>query len=482
MIRGIRIFVVVIACLMVVCRAKAQVGLSANALIYSTDDGTPVIDSATQFNIKHIVIEGNRRTRQATILRELSFQEGDEYALNVLVEKFTDSKQQLMNTGMFRSVIVALKSLQGFDVYVSITVVERWYIYPIPFIRVVDRNFNEWVVKQGMNLSRVNYGIKLTHNNTTGRNDKLELYFVNGFTKQVAIRYNNLFLDKQMKWALDFNVAWGKNHEVAYNTINDKQVAYKNNDEFVQSFLRTGVQVSYRRAIKTKHTFGFGYSYDNVDDTLFHMNPTYSHQKKVVRYPELSYTMRHNNVDFLPYPKEGYIAELGLVKKGFNPHINLWQMTAKASAYWPLNDKYIFNLRLAGVLKAPFRQTYITKQLMGYGDIYMQGYEYNVIDGVAGGYGKAVLARQMINTVFRIPSKKIERLNHLPAALYMKVYGNVGYVHDPKPGFNQLKNRMLYSSGIGLDFVLLTNFVFKLEYSFNGFGQKGIYLHHRDHF
>ena len=479
--RGFRFFVALLTCLCA-CSAKAQVALTANALIYSTEDGMAITDSASQFTIKHIVITGNNRTREATILRELSFQEGDEYALNILVDKFAETKQQLMNTGMFRSVIVSLKSLQGYDVYVSITVVERWYIYPIPFIRVVDRNFNEWVVKQGMNLNRVNYGIKLTHNNTTGRNDKLELYFVNGFTKQVAVRYNNLFLDKAMKWALDFNVAWGKNHEVAYNTINDKQVAYKNNDEFVQSFLRTGIQVSYRRAIKTKHTFGFSYHYDNVDDTLFHMNPSYSRQNKVIRYPELSYTLRHNNVDFIPYPKKGYIGEVGLVKRGFNPQLNLWQLTTKGSAYWPLNDKYIFNLRLVGVLKAPFRQSYITKHLMGYGDMYMQGYEYNVIDGVAGGYGKVVLARQLINTAVRIPSKKIERLNHMPIAVYAKTYGNMGYVYDPKPGYNQLKNRVLYSSGVGLDFVLLTNFVFKLEYSFNQFGQKGIYLHHRDHF
>jgi hypothetical protein len=40
----------------------------------------------------------------------------------------------------------------------------------------------------------------------------------------------------------------------------------------------------------------------------------------------------------------------------------------------------------AGVLKLPFRQTYITKQFLGYNNMFMQGYEYNVVDGVAGGY------------------------------------------------------------------------------------------------
>jgi len=480
--RGRRYFVVLIVCLLSTGLAKAQVGLSANALIYSTEEASSFADSSAQFIIKHIIISGNKRTREETILRELSFREGEAFLLNELVDKFAETKKQLMNTGLFRSVVVSLNSLRGYDVYVSIAVEERWYIYPIPFIKVVDRNFNEWIVKQGMNLNRVNYGIKLTHNNTTGRNDRLELYFVNGFTKQVAIRYNNLFLDRDMKWAMGFNVGWGKNHEVAYNTVNDKQVAYKNNNEFVHSFLHAGMEVSYRRAIKTKHTFGVSYKYDNVDDTLFHLNPLYAAQQKVVRYPELNYTMRHNNVDFIPYPRDGYIAEIGVTKKGFTKDVNLWQLTTKASAYWPLSHKYYFNLRLAGVVKAPFKQSYITRHLLGYSDLYMQGYEYNVIDGVLGGYGKAVMARQLLNTAVRIPSQKIDRLNHMPIAVYAKVYANAGYVYDPTPGYNQLKNRMLYSSGVGLDFVLLTNFVFKLEYSVNGFGQKGLYLHHRDHF
>ncbi len=473
---------ILIVCLLGACCAGAQVGLSANALIYSTEEDATYKDSGALFNIKHIILNGNKRTREATIFRELSFQEGEQYLLNELVDKFAESKKQLMNTGLFRSVVVSLNSLQGYDVYVSITMEERWYLYPIPFVRVVDRNFNEWIVKQEMNLNRVNYGLKLTHNNTTGRNDRLELYFVNGFTKQVAIRYNNLFLDRDMKWNIDFDVAWGKNHEVTYNTINDKQVAYKNNNDFVHSFFRTGMRVSYRRAIKTKHTFGISYNYDNVDDTLFHLNPSYSKQHKVVRFPELSYTMRHNNVDFIPYPRDGYIAEVGLLKRGFTQDMNLWQLTAKASGWWPLSHKYYFNLRLAGMLKAPFKQSYITKQMLGYNDLYMQGFEYNVIDGVLGGYAKAIMARQLINTAVRIPSKKIDRLNHMPIAVYAKVYGNAGYVYDPVPGYNQLKNRMLYSSGVGLDFVLLTNFIFKLEYSLNRFGQKDLYLHHRDHF
>ncbi|HUP12275.1 MAG TPA: POTRA domain-containing protein, partial [Niastella sp.] len=388
------LFLIAIVCT-AVC-ARAQVSLAANTLLYSTDEGTtPISDTVSKFTIKEIQITGNRKTKNYIVLRELPFEQFEQYQLNVLVEKFAQTKRQLMNTGLFRSVVVSLKSLQGYDVYVAIDVKERWYLYPIPLVKTVDRNINDWVVTQKMDLKRINYGLKLTHKNLTGRNDRLYVNLVNGFTKQVALRYDGIYLDSKLKWSSNINVAWGKNHEVAYNTIGDKQIAYKNNNEFVNSFFRTQFEVSYRRAITTRHTFGIGYSFEDVADTLFKLNTKYSFQRKAIRYPELYYKFSHYNVDLIPYPRKGYIAEGMLLKKGICSDVNLWQLSALGSAYWPLNSKYTFNLRMAGMVKLPFRQTYTTKQFLGYNNMFLQGYEYNVIDGVAGGYTKAVMMRQL---------------------------------------------------------------------------------------
>ncbi len=474
----IYIFTITCSC---VC-AQAQTNLATDALLYSTDEGTAITDSVSHFTIKKILISGNRKTKAFVMLREVPFKEEAQYPLNELVEKFEQAKRQLMNTGLFRSVVVSLKSLRGHDVYVAIDVKERWYFYPIPVVKTVDRNINDWVVTQKMSLSRINYGLKLTHKNFTGRNDRLYVNVVNGFTKQVALRYDGLYLDNKLKWSSNISVAFGKIHEIVYNTVANKQVAYKSNDRFVNSFFRAQLEVSYRRAINTRHIFGIGYSHEDVDDTLFQLNSKYSFQRKAVRYPELYYKLVHYNVDFNPYPKKGYIAEGMLLKRGVCSDVNLWQLSALGSGYWPLNSKYFFNLRAAGMLKLPFRQTYTTKQFLGYNNMFMQGYEYNVVDGVAGGYAKAALVRQVFNTAIRIRSKRIERLNHIPIALYAKVYGNAGYVYNPEPGYNYLNNRLLYSGGAGLDIVLFNDFVIKLEYSANQFRENSLYLHKRNYF
>ena len=66
--------------------------------------------------------------------------------------------------------IVSLKSLEGYNAHVNIEVRERWYIFPVPFVKTVDRSFGEWVKDQDMDMNRVNYGIRIRHYNATGRN------------------------------------------------------------------------------------------------------------------------------------------------------------------------------------------------------------------------------------------------------------------------------------------------------------------------
>lgn len=122
-----------------------------------------------------IVITGNKKTKDLIILREIPFKKGETYTLAVLVRKFEDARRQLMNTALFHNVIVAAKSFDGNKVNVTVDLKERWYLFPLPYLKPVDRNLNQWIIEQKASLSRVNYGAKLLYNNATGRNDKLRL-------------------------------------------------------------------------------------------------------------------------------------------------------------------------------------------------------------------------------------------------------------------------------------------------------------------
>lgn len=479
-------FIWILCALCCINRLNAQVALAGQDMLYSTDGDNVIEDTTTLFTLRDINISGNRQTNYKIILRELPFKINEQYPLNVLAGKFSEAKRRLMNTGLFHNVVVSLSSLQGHDALVHVDVKERWYIIPIPFVKAVDRSIGEWVQNQGMDLSRVNYGIRVKHNNISGRNDKLYVNLKNGYTKEVSLAYYGLMLDKDLKWSNSLGVSVGKNKEVNYNTIGNKLMAFKNsNDNFVHSYLRAFFELSYRQAINTRHTFGIGYNSEVVDDTIMAINSHYFSNSTKVRYPSLYYTLTYNNTDFLPYPLKGYVAEVSVAKRGFTKDLNLWHLTAKGSATWPLSDKYFMNLRMAGMLKLPFRQPYINQQFVGYKDMYMQGYEYYVIDGVAGGYSKLSFSRELFNTSIGMPTQAARRLTNMdriPFRAYAKVFGNAGYIYNPDAGRNPLSNKFIFSGGVGVDIVTFYDFIIKLEFSFNQLGQNGLYLHRRDYF
>jgi len=438
-------------------------------------------DSSQLFVIRNILIAGNRKTNPNIILRELSFQIDEAYSLDLLTRKFKRARKQLMNTGLFTDVTVSLKNMNGFDVYVSVTVQEKWYIWPQPFLKTVDKNFHEWW-SGDRSMDRINYGLRLTHNNFTGRNDKLKINLMNGYTKQVAVQYYGLYLDNKLKWAINGGFSVGKNREVTYNTMDNKPVPVKNKDRFLRSYNSWFAEVTYRPAIKTRHTFGLGFNYEDFADTILKLNPYFAGGHTIVRYPTIGYRLSYYDVDFIPYPTKGFMGEVQLQKKGFSGPVNLWQLTAKGARTWPLSTRNFFNLRAVGMLKLPFSQPYLMRQFVGYDDQYLQGYEYYIIDGVAGGYTKATLSRQIVNTHFSLASRKMKRLNDVPFRMYLKTFVNAGYVYNRYPGQNGLTNQFLYSGGVGLDIVTFTDFVIKIEWSFNRLGENGLYLHQRNNF
>ena len=100
----------------------------------------------------------------------------------------TVSEQQLYNTSLFVQVTVHSEAIDSNQVVIKINVSERWYLFPIPYFRWVDRNFSQWWNDQNRSLDRVNYGFNLRQANVSGNNDKLTAAFITGYTQQSIFR------------------------------------------------------------------------------------------------------------------------------------------------------------------------------------------------------------------------------------------------------------------------------------------------------
>ncbi len=435
------------------------------------------------FTVRKIYITGNKKTKRFIILRETPFKERYQMPLPVLVQKFEDARRQLRNTALFDDVIVALKRFDGYDVDVDIIVKERWYLFPVPYFKLVDRNINQWLVENKASLKRVNYGIKVLYNNATGKNDKLNIGFINGYTRQASFNYERFYLEPTLRWGGKIGFVMGNNKELNYKTLNDKQVFFRDSLRPVRNFLRVFAEASYRRATKTRHRFGIAYNEEKIGDTILKLNPFYFNTTaKKIRYPEIYYSVTYHDVDFIPYPLRGYEAKMVIAKKGFTKAMNLWELNLLSAAYWKLFSKTYFKIDFSGTLKLPFDQPFYNKRLMGYGDMFIEGYEYYVMDGVAGGNFRSAVSRELLNLKLLLPNIKKRPPIVVPLRIYANVYGNAGYIHNTQSGINTLNDKMLYSGGIGIDIVTFYDVNIKIQWSFNQLGQNGLYLHKNNYY
>lgn len=435
-------------------------------------------DDRKPFEVGEIDIKGNIKTKDYIIFRELPFKTGDSVNLAELVKGFEISKQQLMNTRLFNEVIISLKNFHGPIVNILIEVKERWYIFPLPYLKPVDRNLAEWA-KQGYAADRINYGFKFTYYNFTGRNDKLRIWLTTGYARQIQFQYDQPYADRSLKHGYKVGFNYGLSREVNYVTSNNQQVF---NDSLNTTRWNAFAEYDYRPGLRTFHAFRIGYASQTVDDGVLELNPKYFNSpSKTIRYPEFSYSLSHFNVDYIPYPLKGWMGELSLIKRGINPETNMWQLSGKLIKSWDLGKKTYFAWQGQGTLRVPFDQPYINSQMFGYGDLYLRGLEKYVIDGVAGFLARNTLRRQLFKFSVASPIKSRSH-DKIPFLVYAKAFADYGYTYNKVFIRNSLVNRNLYTAGFGIDVVTFYDLVIRFDYSMNQLGQKGLFLHIKNDF
>lgn len=458
------------------CQADS---LIAPPSLHDTLPNTP--DSALVM-IADIAIHGDKKTRPYIIERDIPFKQGEYIQMGDLRKKMVTAQQQLMNSALFNSADVYIHTQLGELVFIGIDLKERWYLFPLPYFKLVDRNFNQWWVEQKASLNRVNYGIKFSQYNFTGRNDKLNIYLIGGYSREVYFKYEQPYANKALTSGFSFAFDFARQRELNYGTLVNKQQFYKQGS-FVLQNIRAEVAYLYRPAIKTRHIVKLAFNQSSVGDTILKLNPNYFPENATkITYPELSYTLQYYNTDYYPYPNKGYNADFTLLHRGINQGMNMTQFSFHSMLVKPLTPTVQVQWQAAGLIKLPFDQPYYNQQVFGYGDIFLRGLEYYVIDGVAGIMGRTTLRKQVFAAVIRTPPK-IKKQVAIPFKIMVKGFNDLGYAYNKNIGSSLLNNKLLYTWGAGIDFVTTSyDLVFKIEYSFNQLGESGVFIHVRTDF
>jgi len=430
---------------------------------------------SAQIKISSIQITGNKKTKPYIILRELPFHEGDRIPKDSLAIADTISEQQLFNTALFEQVTVRSEAIDSNQVIIKVDVRERWYLFPIPYFKWVDRNFNQWWNEQNRSLDRVNYGLNLRQANVTGNNDKLNAAFISGYTQQSNFRYQIPFIDKKLRYGLALGWQNATQKEINIATKLDKQVFYKT-QAIIQKGYRANASILYRPNLFERHSFQLGIGRNEISDSAFLYQANYlpSHQK-TFSYLDASLSYSRIRFDYNVYPTKGQSTDL-IVYQRFSKSSNLSSIQFRKVIVRPFSSSNFVFLESNSIVKFLPNQNYTDNKLLGYGNLQMNGLDYYVVDGNAASIVKASFHHSLgsYSVINKFTPKRIPIIKY---QFWLKAFTHLGYVYSEKPvNGNRLSNTLLRTAGIGLDIVGIYDFVLKIDYSLNQLGDKGLYL------
>ncbi len=437
------------------------------------------IDSSENVTVRSIKLAGNKRTKTYIVQREYTFEEGKSYSKKELAERIELARQQIVNTSLFVDVSVTSIEMANNQVDILIVVKERIYLIPVPFFKLVDRNFSEWIHTYKASFDRVNVGIKLSQNNLTGINDKLNFFLSTGYAQNVSFSYSAPYLDKKLQHGISFAFGYSQTRDVNFATDSNKLLSVKEIN-FARKTFVGNLGYTYRKGSHDKQTVIVGYTNDKISDSIGKLNPNFFGGNQLSQsFVDISYDYQLNYVDIRSYPLTGWLLDVSAAKR-FSKNLSVLAFGGKALESWKIlpNSKTYFTIQAAGLIKFPGDQPYYNSHLMGYGDLQMKGLEYYVIDGSAGGYLRAMLRQKIFGFNFNTHLNS-KTYHTIPFNFYAKTYTDVGYVYNKDAEITQslLNNKMLNTGGFGLDIVTIYDIAFKIEYSFNQLGGRGFFFH-----
>ncbi|MFZ4542841.1 MAG: BamA/TamA family outer membrane protein [Saprospiraceae bacterium] len=444
--------------------------------------------AAEFLKIDKITIKGYNKTKLKTIQRELDFKVGDSILIAALPQRFQRNTQMLINSTLFSSAEFSVGKVDSLNHSGEIVVelVERWYLNPFGWLSVADRNFNVWFFEKNRDLRRLNFQVGLNWNNFLGHRDLLRLSTDFGFGTKYEINYSIPGVNKRKTIGFYFNALYSSNKEVWYTTRRDSLQFYRDDEKPQIYRTRFKGGFTYRPWYRTTYSFHMSYFQNRVDDIISKdLNPDFFlNARSTQEYFSLNFRVLKDLRDSRYYPRKGSFFALNIQKDGVfsrKEDVQALFVVFQVAKYIEL---YKDRIDYEGVIKTRFEltqkaQPYFNNRALGYGNDYLRGYEYYVIDGPNFGFLK--------NSVrFDIWQKNIDfgdfvpaSFRKLPTHIWLCLNSDFGWVQNARINTeNTFPGRLLWGKGVGVNFLFYNANFIQFEISQNHLKKWGWYLHY----
>ncbi|MFO7257225.1 MAG: POTRA domain-containing protein [Bacteroidota bacterium] len=438
----------------------------------------------TILHINRIFVVGNRLTRDHIILRELTLKEGDTVSLSRIDQVISQDEKKLFNTHLFNIARIRKLPVDKTTIDLLVDVDERWYTFPSPIFELSDRNFTEWWQNYDHDFTRINYGLRLYQFNVRGRNETLTATMQFGFNRVFAVRYTIPYIDRKQKHGLIFDFEFQESKNIAYRTLDHKRIFHSS--RHLLSERRTfGLTYTFRNSFYERHYLSVDYRLTTVDDSVRLLNPDYLGNERLDQdFLSLEYQFSSDHRDVIAYPLNGYHLLLGARKLGFGFDVDKTELTASYAIFLPVGKKYYLSNYSYAYWSSPDTQPYNQLGVLGFRKEILRGYEIFVIEGPQYLLNKTTFKKEIFSRTYHWARGPIEQFRHVPIALYLKTYADLGYVwnYPDYEANSRLTNKLLVGTGAGLDLVTAYDVVLRFEYTFNGEGESGFFLNVKKEF
>lgn len=235
-----------------------------------------------RYIIDSIKIDGNDITEEFIILRELTFEIGDTISQHIL----DYNEERIFSLGIFNN--VELKTFSEDDRKIlDIVVEESWYIYPIPFVQLKDKDWD-----------KLSYGLYVLVKNFRGRNETL--------TGSLAFGYDPTLRLSYYKPSIIYKSDVFFNADFFYSRVTNRSKTaeqfYGENFEYI--YIINEVGLGYR--FGTFHRLGMNIGFHYVEAPEYFKGVTAS-DYRIDRLPGISFTYSYDTRDLIQFPKEGML-------------------------------------------------------------------------------------------------------------------------------------------------------------------------------
>jgi outer membrane protein assembly factor BamA len=441
-------------------------------------------------NINRIFIIGNRITRDQIILRELTLKAGDVIYSTEVPGILDLDRKKLINTRLFNTVAIRVLELDSTNVDLLVDLNERWYTFPAPIFELADRNFNEWWQNYNHDFRRVNYGLRLYQYNMRGRNETLRFHAQIGFQRKFELHYRFPYIDKRQKHGLSTEFTYQETKNLAIRTDDHKYTFLKFND-----LLRTdkvaALTYTYRKSFYKTHSVKYEFRRTEIADTVKALNPNYikGETRKELRYNYITYQFNADHRDFIAYPLKGFHLQANFTRTGLiaSDDVKKWEGHFTYSNYLELGKKFFLSNNATVYASTPNDLSYVNYGVLGLRRQFVRGYEVYVIEGQHFFLNKTTFKKLIFSNTYHWGLMPIEQFRHIPLAIYLKTYFDIGAVEN-YPDYEaanintRLSDKLLSGAGFGVDVVGSYDIVLRFEYTFNAEGERGFFFHLRREF